>query len=319
VPNTRTRRQALFLVEELPGSLGTFGFGARVERAQLDSDGDADAAAPKFGPAASRRFTPKSVSLSQTLKAGAGWAFTGTLSRTERAPTSFELYANGVHAATGAYERGDAALGVERGTQLDVSARWGAGTDRVRISAFAARYSGFIALEATGQTVDVPDSQGNVETFPEYAFIAVPARLQGFEVDAARRLADGPVSLDLDGGIDLTRGSNRATGAPLPRIAPLRARLGLDAGLADWRMRFELVHAAAQRRVGNDDVATPGYTLLNLGLSRRWSVGATDFFGFASIDNLTDRLAYNATSIRTARELAPLPGRAIKAGLRVTF
>jgi iron complex outermembrane receptor protein len=149
VPNTRTRRRAVFVVEELPWSLGTLGFGARIERAQVDSDGDADPAAPQFGPAVSRDFTPKSVSLSQTVKAGGGWAITGTLSRTERAPTSFELYAQGVHAATGAYERGDAALAAERGTQLDVSARWGERTDRVRLSAFAARYSGFIALDAT--------------------------------------------------------------------------------------------------------------------------------------------------------------------------
>jgi iron complex outermembrane receptor protein len=165
----------------------------------------------------------------------------------------------------------------------------------------------------------VVDDQGNVETFPEYAFIAVPARLRGFEVEAARRLLEGPVTLGLNGGVDVTRGSNRATGAPLPRFAPLRARLGLDAGLADWLVQLEVMHAAAQRRVGNDDVATPGYTLLNLDVSRRWSVGGADLYAFASIDNLTGRLAYNATSIRTARELAPLPARAVKVGLRVTF
>ena len=37
------------------------------------------------------------------------------------------------------------------------------------------------------------------------------------------------------------------------------------------------------------------------------------------LDNLTDELAFNAGSIATVRGLAPLPGRSLSAGVRVSF
>ena len=42
---------------------------------------------------------------------------------------------------------------------------------------------------------------------------------------------------------------------------------------------------------------------------------------YARLDNITNRLAYSATSILTTTvyPAAPLPGRSLKVGLRVTF
>jgi hypothetical protein len=87
----------------------------RLEHARVDSAGDADPAAAQFGAPARRSFALHSVSLGNVWKFAPAWSLSTTLASTERAPTSFELYANGVHAATGAYERGDASLGAERG------------------------------------------------------------------------------------------------------------------------------------------------------------------------------------------------------------
>ena len=44
-----------------------------------------------------------------------------------------------------------------------------------------------------------------------------------------------------------------------------------------------------------------------------------DAFAYVKATNLFDRLAYNATTTETIRGLVPLPGRAIKAGLRLDF
>ena len=41
---------------------------------------------------------------------------------------------------------------------------------------------------------------------------------------------EGTQRVDLDAKLDATRASNRATGEPLPRIAPFRATLGRRAG-----------------------------------------------------------------------------------------
>lgn len=314
VPITRTRREALFLLEELPWSAGTLSAGLRLERARLSSEGDADPSDPRFGSAMERRFTMHSASVANVFKFSPAWSLSGALSLSERAPTSYELYANGVHAATGVYERGDTSLGTERGTNLDVGLEWTSGPNRWRLGAFGARFSRYIALESTGNDITVDG-----EDFSEYAFRPVRARLHGVELDGEQRLLDGPVTVGVTGKLDLTRGSNADTGEPLPRLAPLRAVVGLDTGYGAWGGRVEVDHAARQSRVPSDDVATPGHTIVNLSLSRKFTLSGTSGLWFVQLQNVGDTLAYNAASIQTVRDLSPLPGRALKVGMRIGF
>ena len=69
----------------------------------------------------------------------------------------------------------------------------------------------------------------------------------------------------------------------------------------------------------SNDSATPAWTMLNLSTSYRVRLGQADGLLFAKLNNVTNELAYNATTIATVRELAPMPGRGVMAGLRVTF
>jgi iron complex outermembrane recepter protein len=319
VPSTRTRRQALFLTEETAWPLGTLSAGLRVERAQVGSEGDADPAEPKFGAAAQRRFSLRSASLANVYKLSPVWSVSGTLSASERAPTSFELFANGLHAATAAIERGDRALQTERGTNLDLALEWKHGADHLRMGLFTARFSRFIALESTGVSIALTDKDGNVSTFPEYAFKSVPARLHGVEIDGRERLLEGPLTLDLSGKLDLTRATNGGTGEALPRVAPMRLALGLDAGFGPWTARVELEHASRQNRVPANDTATASYSIVNLSLTRSFDLADSSALWFLKLGNLGNTLAYNASTINTVRGLAPLPGRALKTGLRVSF
>ncbi len=314
VPTTGTRRQALFALEELPWAGGTLTAGLRLEHARISSEGDADPLDARFGPAAERRFSLRSASLANVFKLSPQWSLSGAFSFSERAPTSFELYANGVHAATSAYERGDVNLAAERGNNVDLALEWKAGANQLRIGVFSARFSRFIALEATGNDVTVDG-----EDFPEYAFRSVRARLSGIELNGRQRLLDSPVALDLSGKLDLTRGSNPDTREPLPRVAPLRALVGLDASHGPWGGRIELDHAARQNRVPATDVPTAGYTLVNLSLTRRFTLQGSDGLWFVQLANAGDELGYNAASVQTVRDLSPLPGRALKTGLRIAF
>jgi iron complex outermembrane recepter protein len=318
VPTTRTRRQALFVTEEMAWPLGTLSAGVRVEHAKVASEGDADPSAPKFGAAAQRSFSLRSASLSNVYKLSPSWNLSGTLSASERAPTSFELFANGLHAATGAFERGDQTLQTERGTNLDLALEWKAGADHLRVGAFTARFSRFISLESTGADIPVTDD-GNVSTYPEYAFRSVPARLHGFEIDGRRRLIEAAWTLDLSGKLDLTRASNSSSGEPLPRVAPMRLALALDAGFGPWSARVELDHAARQERVPAGDTSTASYSIVNLSLTRKFELAGSNLLWFLKLGNVGNVLAYNASTIDTVRVLAPLPGRGLKTGLRVSF
>jgi iron complex outermembrane receptor protein len=322
VPDTQTRKTGLFALEELPWTGGTLSAGVRLEHAQVDSDGDAASAEPKFGAGAKRSFSLRSLSLSNVLPLTRDWALSTALSSTERSPTYFELYANGVHAATAAYEQGNASLAKERGTNIDVALQWKNDTDRLRAGVFSTRFSRFISLDATGEQVDdagalVPD--GAPGSVPLYRFSAVKARLNGVELEASKRLMERGGTLDGTLKFDLTRGTNRSTGEPLPRVAPWRLNLGLDANHGPWAARFEVAHSARQNRVPDTDQPTDSHTLVNVSLSRRFSLGPTDALWFVKLTNLGNELAYSASSVQTIRDLSPLPGRAVRVGLRVSF
>lgn len=319
VPSTNTRRRGLFVLEEAPWTLGTLSAGLRLERAKVDSRGDADPGEPQFGAPAQRRFSLRSLSLSNLWPLAPRWSLATSLAHTERAPTSFELFANGVHAATGAYERGDPSLGVERGRNLDVALRWADGGSELRLGAFETRFSRYVSLAATGADVDVVDEDGNVESVPEYVFRAVRARLRGIEAQARHRLPLEGGSLDLSAQLDLLRADDLDRGEPLPRIAPARLRLGTDANLGPWTLSASLAHAQRQGRVPATDAATPGYTVVDLAASRRFAMAGHDALAFVKLGNVGDQRAFNATTIASVRDLAPLPGRSLKAGLRVTF
>ncbi len=316
VPGSRTRQWALFAYEELAlAGASRLGFGARVERSRVAADAD-----DRFGPARERRYTSASAALGGVLDLantlGSGWQASASLAWTERAPTSYELYADGLHIATAAYERGDAAQDEERGTNLDLALEWRDGPDRLRAGAFASRYANYIALLPTGE----PEVEDEGELFPVYAFRGVKARLWGLEFEAERRVVDGPQGrLDLDATLDLVRATNRSSGEALPRIAPARLTLGARWQHQGWTLRGELRRAAPQKRVPADDPRTDGHTLVNLSASKSLTFGGLDALAYLRIDNLTDELAYNAAAIATVRVLSPQPGRSVFAGLRVAF
>lgn len=322
VPSTRSRRQGVFLIEETAWSAGTLNAGLRLEQARIDSAGDADPLAPQFGPAASRRFSPVSLSVGNVWRFAPAWSFTSTLSSTGRAPTAFELFANGVHAATASFERGDAGLGAERGRNLDLALQWKDTAGALRLGVYQARFSRYIALDATGASVDVPDGNGGVVSFPEYAFRAVRARLEGIEAETSWRFASGSWSGQTGASLDLTRGTNQRSGEPLARIAPLRARLAAEIGHADWTgwaLRVEFEHAAAQRRVPSTDTPTAGYNLVHTALTRGWGDAARPGLWFLKLNNIGNTLGFSAASAATIRALSPLPGRSVQTGVRLGF
>lgn len=316
VPDTTTRRLGLFALEEMDLGPGTVSAGARVERADVDSDGG-----DRFGGARSRGFTLLSASLGTTMPLAPGWSVNASLASTERAPTYFELYADGVHAATGAYEQGDPTLDAERGVSADLALQWKSGESKLRAGVFATRFSRFISLDSANVSVDEDGNAvgDDADGVPLYRFDAVRARLYGAEFEAQTAFDAAGWRGAPSASADFTRATNTTTDQPLPRVAPWRATLALAASRADWTLRAEVRHAGRQDRVPDGDSATGAYTLLNLAASYRFTLAGQDAMWYLKLDNATDRLAYNATAIETIRGLSPLPGRSLATGLRLDF
>ncbi len=104
------------------------------------------------------------------------WSLAATLAYTERAPTFYELYANGAHAATGTYEVGDADASKEKAVSTDLALRFDSGGHKGSVGVFYSRFSNYIGLLASGRYRDeegaVVDA-GDDEALPEYLYSGV--------------------------------------------------------------------------------------------------------------------------------------------------
>jgi iron complex outermembrane receptor protein len=314
----------VFALEQWSEGPWSLGAGLRAERVRVSSLGDdAGAPEPRFGGASSRSFAPRSAALSAGYKLDAQWSLSANLSSTQRAPVYYELYANGLHLATGSFEVGDADLGMERARGLDLGLQWTQGHSALRAQVFSTRFARFLALDATGNAIELPDEDGSTRRVPEYKFRAIRARMQGFELEARHRLPEAWTGrdwqIDLSGQLDSVRGSNSDTGEPLPRLAPLRAGIALEARRGPWGARLELRHAHAQNRVNPQDEVTAAYSMLKASLTRQFRIGNSDATWYLKLDNLNNALAYNASSMLQMRGLAPLPGRSVMTGVQLRF
>ena len=325
-PYSSTRQSALFAHEELSTSWGKLSFGARVESVNVESKGNPQVA--RFTPA-SRSFNPTSYALGALWNVASQWQLTGNLSYSERAPKDYELFADGPHVATNAYEVGNASFSKEQSTNLDIGVKWARGANNLGISAFVNQFNNYIALDATGLLRDSDGNGDNISLesggaagiLPEFAYSQVGARFTGLEASGNIRLLEGRQTLDLALSADLVRATNTTTGQNLPRIAPARVGAALAWSQGAWGAGFAINHVAAQNDVAPGQPTTAAYTLLNASLRYQQKMGASTLLWFAQIDNLSDVLAYSTTSIltQTAPGKAPLPGRSLKLGLQASF
>ena len=95
-------------------------------------------------------FNALSLSSGAVYRLDPVWALAANVGYTERAPTFYELYANGAHVATGAYEVGDASLNKEKAISADLALRFDNGTHKGSVGVFYSHFRNYIGLIGTG-------------------------------------------------------------------------------------------------------------------------------------------------------------------------
>jgi len=330
VPPVETVTHSAFLFEEV--ALGTVKLqgGVRYDHITADSS-----AAPGFGPGQNRTFDNVSGSL------GAVWtpvenyavALSGTYS--QRAPTYQELYANGPHVATGAFEIGDTGLGTEKALGVDLSLRKKAGRVTGAVTGFYTRFTDFIGEFATGAV-----AEGEEDALPVYAFRATDAEFFGGELEATIHLLEpipgsaGPTgapdktmvppdapairpTLDLILKADYVHARDTISGDALPRIPPFHASAALAYTHGRFGARVEGQYASRQNRVSEFELPTDSYFLLNASASYRITSGPIEWDAYIRGTNLTNAEARLHTSF--LKDIAPLAGAGVSVGLKASF
>lgn len=310
-PFSNTRSVAAFALEEYALNHWQFNVGARQENVTVASLGNPDPSVDRFE-VGQRKFSPQSVAASVSWQWRPQWRLGASVSQVQRAPKDYELFANGPHVATAAWEKGDAHLGLEKANSVDVSASWQQGFDQFKVTAFQSQFSNFIGLMSTLETE---------EGLPVQKYQGVRAKFSGFETVAQWRLLQSSSSLDLALKADAVRAQNLNVNEPLPRISPVRLGAKLIHTQGPWRADWGFDWHAAQDRVPTGAAVTAAYTLWHGFVSYKQSVSGASLNWFAKLDNASNQWAYSATSIltTTAPGKSPLPGRSLKLGVMATF
>ena len=264
VPSATINSAAAFAFEQLTAGQFTFVVGGRGDSRHLSSD-----AQPEISQAADNRswsaasadggivFRPI-PELALVANYGTGW----------RAPTLFDLYANGPNLAEARFEIGDPTLSVERSRNLDGGFRLEAARIRADVSVYQNRVDDYIFTTPTSAMLSGLRVFRHEQT---------NARLTGAEASVEARVTD---RLTIRGSHDFVNGDDRRAGTPLPLIPPPRTILGATISMGrigSWQnvsVGGDVENNQRQTRLNPNDFATDGYMLLNFDVSSEHTVRA---------------------------------------------
>lgn len=231
----------------------------------------------------------------------------GTVFRTERAPTTEELFSNGPHLATNQFELGDSSLGIETATGVEAAIRHREDGHFLTLNLFYTDYNDFIFERATG---------GEEDGLDIFQFTAQDATFRGFEVQGGLDLTTiGTFDIKADGLVEYVRA--KTDSGDLPRIPPLSTLIGLEAESDRFSFRAELDYVSEQNKVSEFELPTDDYGLVNLFVSWKAPVDTQPVRLSVSLMNAFDVDARQHTSF--LKDEVPLPGRNVRFSLATQF
>ena len=304
VPKNTTTQIGLFTLQEVTkGPLKIEG-GVRYENTKTRAFASDQIGNPEIR----RSFNAYSGSIGASYEITSGTRLGLNLAHTERAPSAEELFANGPHAGTQAFETGNPAFKKEISNGAEATLRAKGEGYSFGASAYYTKFKNYIYEVQTG---DIEDD------LPVFQFLQAAARYYGFEVEGSLKLAAiGKFDIVADGLADLVRAKINSAG-PVPRIPPLRLLGGLEVQSDVVQARVETEWTDSQKRVTSFETPTSGYTLVNASLSFKPFGAANSTSILVSANNIFDVEARRHASF--LKDFAPLPGRDFRVTARVEF
>jgi len=261
------------------------------------SDSDFDTVSASFG-------LVRSVSEQLTVSA--------LLDIANRAPTIEELFSNGPHLATQAFEIGDPNLDEEGVTGLTLSAGYTNEILQFDASIYLLDFSDYIYEANTGEIED---------DLPVLQFQQDDATFTGIDLKGLVHLgvvANGDLDFNflfdvVRGELDLSNGADE----DLPRIPASRVGAGLSWANELWTLRADYLRVDNQDRVAAFELPTDGYDDLSVFVQRKVKLADNDVSLFFHGRNLTDdEQRYHGSIVK---DFAPAPGRRFEIGVRLDF
>jgi len=318
LPVTRTTNAACFgsFTNRLADSTWKLRSGFRLEDDKVSAGDWTHAGIQPAHPADSRSFAPLALSLGAVKELGNHWETSLTLSRTERAPNMQELYADGPHLGTNAYEVGSRSLDTEKAVGLELELAKTKGPVAGSVSVYYNRFSSYVAQQRNGFGPDLTSSGGaDYSAVPRYDYVQIPADLYGAEAKTTFELGGPRRKLEVFG--DYVHGVNHDTGEPLPRLSPGRLGVALEGADAGWDWRVDCTYHLGQHDVATNETPTAGYAMVGASFSYPFKLqGGEGTFGLR-LTNLFNSLGRDASSF--LKDTLPMPGRGVEASIKLVF
>ncbi len=288
----------LFTLQEL--SFGPAGIeaAARFERSRVESQ--------VFD--ITRTFNAFSAALGAHYDVGERARVGLNLSRAERGASAEELFSNGPHLATQAFEIGDPNLRKEKSWGAEAYFRIERDAFSFNATAFLTRFDDFIFESETGEEED---------ELPVFRYFQRDATYRGFEIEGSARLFEsGGVRVNADGIVDYVRATIK-DGGPVPRIPPLRLLGGIEAQSNYLDVRGEVEWFDDQTRVAAFEAPTDSFTLVNASVAWHPWGRRNETTLILSANNIFDVDARRHASF--TKEFVPLAGRDVRLSARFSF
>jgi len=296
-PRTCQNSVAVYALERIDLKRIGLQFGGRIEQNGYRPEGNLP----------DRNFIGFSGSAGLRVPLWKGASFVANYQHSFRAPALEELYNNGPHPGILVFDIGNPNLSAEQGDGVDLALRHS--TEHVLLSGsfFYYHLHNFVFPAFTGEL-----DEGSSLPIVDYA--QGNSRYSGAEASVEARVLP---TLWLNGQVDYVRADLIEHNKPLPRIPPLRGRMGLDWRYRALSVRPELILANRQDRVFDNETPTAGNAVFNLNASyvvvRRRVAHVFSVSGY----NLGDTLYRNHLSF--IKEIAPEIGRSMRLNYSLTF
>ena len=293
-PPVKQTAIAAFGLQEISFERFRLQFGARLENNGFSPVGLSD-----------RSFTGMSASAGIYVPTWKGGTAVVNYMHSFRAPSLEELYNHGPHPGNGIYEIGNPDLTGEQSDGVELSVRHQARRLRLETNLFRYQLHNFIYFNPTGDLA---------AGLPVAEYRQGDARYLG----ADARMDVGLRSwLWLNTGVDVVDAQLTETRVNLPRIPPLRGRVGFDWRWKGLSVKPEAVIANKQWQLAPNETLTAGYAVFNINAD--YTYAQQHLLHTISVNsfNLGDLLYRNHLSF--IKEFAPEIGRGIRFGYTVQW
>lgn len=315
MPITQTQDIGYFWIEKSNWQLGNFAkghveFGARIDTVTIKADPNSiNLGARKSSIYYSdKHFLPLSLFLAGSYHINPRQRLALSLARAQRAPDATEMYWNGNHHATFAYQLDNPDLIEESAYSADINWRYSNKRQQIMFALFYYHFENYIYNQPKG-------FNDPYHANPVYRYEQVRAAFKGGELSYEQPFT--PYSTFMLGADYVSAKRLDSTHSPLPRIPAPRLKLGIN--MAYKNMRASLVNDVylEQNKVGKNETKSPSYQNLKLSFGYQKDSKNYSIKSHLSISNGLNQAGKNHVSY--LKEYAPIQARNISLNTQIQF